>query len=546
MSGMSIVGDYFGSGKMFLPQVIKSARVMKKAVAYLTPFMEAEKAAAGGGPVEIEYAGTIVLATVKGDVHDIGKNIVGVVLGCNNYNVIDMGVMQSCQNILEECRKHKADVVGLSGLITPSLDEMVFNAKQFAKSGLAIPLLIGGATTSKMHTAVKIEPYFTTDIAAHVLDASRAVVVVQQLLNKEQKPEYIREIREEYDDLRKEYYDGLKDKSFISLAKARSKKLKTDWSSVKITKPSFLGNRVYKNYDLKSLVPFIDWDPFFQTWQIRGKYPNRSYPKIFKDKTIGEEAKKLFDEATAMLNNIIDNKLVEARAVIGFYPANSDNQDDIEIYDPEDLTKQIAKFGTLRQQLDKDQDNFVAMSDFIAPKTSGKTDYIGFFACTAGINQDKVCQKYVDENDDYNVMLVKTLTDRLAEAFSEQLHQEVRKDIWGYSPEEELDVGQCLSVSYQGIRPAPGYPSQPDHTEKRIMWDLLKIQEETDIELTESLAMSPASSVCGQYFANPCSHYFAVEEICKDQVQSYADRKGVERRAIEKWLAPILSYERDE
>jgi len=355
MSGMSIVGEYFGSGKMFLPQVIKSARVMKKAVNYLTPFMEAEKAAANGGvKTEVQYNGTIVLATVKGDVHDIGKNIVGVVLGCNNYKVIDMGVMQSCQAIVAMCEKEKADVVGLSGLITPSLDEMVFNAKQFQKAGLKIPLLIGGATTSKMHTAVKIEPYYKAAPAMHVLDASRAVVVAQKLLDPNNKHEYAQDVAEEYAELRKEYYDSQKDKSFVSLAKARTKKLNTNWDLVKITKPTFLGTKVFKEYDLNKLLPFIDWDPFFQTWQIRGKYPNRTYPKIFKDKTVGEEAKKLFAAAQAMLKDVIDNKLIEARGIIGFYPCNSNKEDDIEVYDENDQETLKAKFCTIRQQIDKD------------------------------------------------------------------------------------------------------------------------------------------------------------------------------------------------
>ena len=349
MAGMSIVGDYFGSGKMFLPQVIKSARVMKKAVAYLTPFMEAEKEASQGASEGPQYNGTVVLATVKGDVHDIGKNIVGVVLGCNNYKIIDMGVMQSCQDIIECCIKNKADIVGLSGLITPSLDEMVFNAKQFTKAGLDIPLLIGGATTSKMHTAVKLEPFYKNNLTHYVLDASRSVVVVQKLMDPENKEDYKKEVREEYEDLRREYYDGLKDKSFISLAKARSKALRPDWDSVKITKPSYLGTKVWNNYDLKKLLPFIDWDPFFSTWQIRGKYPNKTYPKIFKDKNVGEAAEKLFMEAQKMMEEIIEKDLIEARGIIGFYPCNANQEDDIEVYDPEDGQTLKAKFCTLRQ-----------------------------------------------------------------------------------------------------------------------------------------------------------------------------------------------------
>ena len=434
-------------------------------------------------------------------------------------------------------------MVGLSGLITPSLDEMVFNAKEFTKVGLNIPLLIGGATTSKMHTAVKIEPNYKGHQVVHVLDASRAVVVVQKLLKQEEGAEYVREIREEYDELRKEYYDSQKDKNFVSLQKARSKKLRVDWGSVRIVRPSFLGTRVFKEYDLRKLVPFIDWDPFFQTWQIRGKYPNRSYPKIFNDKTVGEEAKKLFDSAQAMLENIIENKLIEARGILGFYACNSDDQDDIEVYEEGDQTTLKAKFCTLRQQLDKDQDNFVAMSDFIAPKSSGKKDYIGFFACSAGFGQDELSKKFVADGDDYQNMLIKTLTDRLAEAFAEQLHLEVRKTHWGYAPDEDLSPAACINVKYQGIRPAPGYPTQPDHTEKSVMWNMMKIEEETGIQLTESLAMAPASSVSGLYFANKHAHYFAVDEVCKDQVESYAARKNMPLAEAEKWLAPILSYE---
>jgi len=341
-------------------------------------------------------------------------------------------------------------------------------------------------------------------------------VVVQKLLDPNNQQEYIDDIKAEYEDLRKEYYDSQKDKTFVSLAKAKSKALKTDWASLRIVKPSFLGKKVIKNYDLKSLIDWIDWDPFFQSWQIRGKYPNRTYPKIFNDKTVGEEAKKLHDAALEMLAKMIEGDLIEARAILGFYPCNTDENDDVEVYDEEDGKTVKAKFCMIRQQLDKDQDAFVSMADFIAPKSSEKTDYIGFFACSAGFNQEELCKKYIEDGDDYNNMLIKTLTDRLAEALSEKLHQDVRKDMWGYSPDENLTVQQCLNVQYQGIRPAPGYPSQPDHTEKTTMWELMNIKEESGIELTESLAMSPASSVSGLYFANPQSYYFSVDEICKD------------------------------
>jgi len=544
MEGMGIVGDYFGSGKMFLPQVIQSARVMKKAVAYLIPFMEKEKEEMQKeGQISDSYNGTVVLATVKGDVHDIGKNIVGVVLGCNNYRVIDMGVMQSCQNIIDTAKRERADIIGLSGLITPSLDEMVFNAKEFTKQGINCPLLIGGATTSKMHTAVKIEPFYKNNSTTYVLDASRAVVVVNNLLDKNNSHEYKADVREEYAELRKEYYEGQKEKSFIPLAKARAKKVKTNWEAMKIVKPSFLGTRVFNTYDLRKLVDFIDWDPFFQTWQIRGKYPNRTYPKIFKDKTVGEEAKKLFDNAKKMLERIINEGLLEARGVIGFYPANTVDEEDIEIYNPEKPGEVLTKFFTLRQQLDKDQDHFVAMADFIAPKETGIQDYLGFFACSAGFKQEEICKEFEKDSDDYNIMMVKTLADRLAEAFAEQLHADVRRIHWGYAPDEALDAQSILDVKYQGIRPAPGYPSQPDHTEKRTMWDLMKVKEETGIDLTESLAMFPASSVSGLYFANSNSHYFAVDEIAKDQVEDYARRKHMDVKEVERWLSPILGYD---
>ena len=392
---MSIVGDYFGSGKMFLPQVIMSARVMKRAVNYLTPFMEEEKKQNNEGAEtssEPQYNGTVVLATVKGDVHDIGKNIVGVVLGCNNYRIVDMGVMQSCADIIACIKREKADVIGLSGLITPSLDEMVFNAKEFSKQGINIPLLIGGATTSKMHTAVKIEPNYKNHQTVYVLDASRSVVVVNNLLDPNNKEEYIADIKAEYQELRAEYLDSQKDKSFVSLNKARAKRLTTDWRQVSITRPSFLGTRVFNNFDLNEVLPYIDWDPFFSTWQIRGKYPNRTYPKIFNDKTVGVEARKLFDNAQVMLRRLIDENLIEARGIVGFYPCNTVDHDDVAVMDPEDPTQEKCKFMMLRQQLDMEQANYISMSDFIAPRESGVQDYIGGFACSAGFKQDELCQ----------------------------------------------------------------------------------------------------------------------------------------------------------
>eukprot|EP00743_Colponemidia_sp_Colp-15_P004752 GILK01005118.1.p1 GENE.GILK01005118.1~~GILK01005118.1.p1 ORF type:complete len:1266 (-),score=306.56 GILK01005118.1:85-3882(-) len=554
MAGMSVVGDLFGSGKMFLPQVIKSARVMKKAVAYLIPFMEKEKEEMRQklqeqtGVVDEEasrFAGTVLLATVKGDVHDIGKNIVGVVLGCNNYRVIDLGVMCSCDKILEVAAKEKVDVIGLSGLITPSLDEMVFNAKEMQRRGVTTPLLIGGATTSKMHTAVKIAPVYNGP-TVHVLDASRSVVVVASLIDSAQKDEFIEDVRDQYAELREEHYASLQDRKHKTLAEARKKKLAVAWNErlPATLVPSLMGTKVLLQYPLAELVPFIDWNPFFQVWQLRGKYPNRGYPKIFDDATVGPEAKKLFEEAQEMLQEIIATKGLEARGIVGIYPANAVG-DDIEVYaNDEQRDTPIAVFHTLRQQAEPETDEpMLALSDFVAPKESGVRDYVGAFAVAAGFGLHALVAKYEADHDDFKAIMAKALADRLAEAFAELIHQRTRREFWGYAPNEEMDVDDMLKVKYQGIRPAPGYPSQPDHTEKTIMWDLMKVAEETGITLTESLAMDPAAAVSGLIFANPESHYFAVGTLCKDQMEDYARRKKVPVEQVEKWLSANLNYE---
>ncbi|KAK7919494.1 hypothetical protein WMY93_010778 [Mugilogobius chulae] len=535
MSGMKVVGDLFGAGKMFLPQVIKSARVMKKAVGYLIPFMEKEREEMKSSGVTTEtdpYQGTIVLATVKGDVHDIGKNIVGVVLGCNNFRVVDLGVMVPCDQILREAVARKADIIGLSGLITPSLDEMIHVAKEMERLGMSTPLLIGGATTSKTHTAVKIAPRYTSPVV-HVLDASRAVLVCSQLLDESQKEEYFDEIKEEYEDLRQDHYDSLKDRRYLSLTKAREKGLHIDWQSTPdqvmhgygsqmhflstlwiikksfllgvwlcmcAVQPQFLGTRIFDDYDLKSLLDYIDWKPFFDVWQLRGKYPNRGYPKIFKDKTVGSEALRLFNDAQKMLQQMMDNSTLKGRGLVGFWRAQSQG-DDICLYREgvhvSGDSEPTAVFHGLRQQVEKDPSNpepYFCLSDFIAPLDSGVKDYIGLFA-VAVFGAEKLSQQFQDKGDDYSSIMVKALADRLAEAFAEHLHARVRKDLWGYSTEEVLQTTEMLKVQYQGIRPAAGYPSQPDHTEKRTMWSLANIHKNTGISLTESLAMTPAASV---------------------------------------------------
>ncbi|ESO13245.1 hypothetical protein HELRODRAFT_63136, partial [Helobdella robusta] len=551
MKGMSVVGDLFGSGKMFLPQVIKSARVMKKAVGYLIPFMEEERTEnikRTGVDDLVTYVGTVVIATVKGDVHDIGKNIVAVVLGCNNYRVVDLGVMTPCEKIIESVINENADFVGLSGLITPSLDEMIHVAKELERRGLKIPLLIGGATTSKTHTAVKIAPKYSSP-TIHVLDASKSVVVCGALKDATKREEFIEEVAEEYEDLRNDHYESLKERVYISLEAARQRKLKINWKmDPPVCPPSFLGRRDLINYDLKKLLPYIDWKEFFNVWQLRGKYPNRGYPKIFNDPTVGKEAKKLFDDAELMLNNIINQQSLQCSAVIGFWRAQSSG-DDIKLFDcvGDNNNKQhISTLYGIRQQAEKDsssEDSYMCLSDFVAPEDSGVPDHVGMFAVSC-LNVDKLIAQYEADYDDYHVIMVKALADRLAEAFAEELHEQVRKVHWGYCKDESLQARELHQIKYQGIRPAPGYPSQPDHTEKETMWNLLEPQR-LGIHLTESLAMTPAASVSGLYFAHAKSTYFSTGKITKEQVEDYSRRKGTPFASIEKWLLPVLAYDPD-
>ncbi|XP_011831766.1 PREDICTED: methionine synthase isoform X2 [Mandrillus leucophaeus] len=536
-----------------LVKVIKSARVMKKAVGHLIPFMEKEREETRvlNGTIEEEdpYQGTIVLATVKGDVHDIGKNIVGVVLGCNNFRVIDLGVMTPCDKILKAALDHKADIIGLSGLITPSLDEMIFVAKEMERLAIKIPLLIGGATTSRTHTAVKIAPRYSAPVI-HVLDASKSVVVCSQLLDENLKDEYFEEIMEEYEDIRQDHYESLKERRYLPLSQARKSGFQMDWlSEPHPVKPTFIGTRVFEDYDLQKLVYYIDWKPFFDVWQLRGKYPNRGFPKIFNDKTVGEEAKKVYDDAQNMLNTLINQKKLQARGVVGFWPAQS-IQDDIHLYTESAVpqaAEPIATFYGLRQQAEKDSastEPYYCLSDFVAPLHSGIRDYLGLFA-VACFGVEELSKAYEDDGDDYSSIMVKALGDRLAEAFAEELHERVRRELWAYCGSEQLDVADLRRLRYEGIRPAPGYPSQPDHTEKLTMWRLADIEQSTGIRLTESLAMAPASAVSGLYFSNLKSKYFAVGKISRDQVEDYALRKNMSVAEVEKWLGPILGYDTD-
>jgi 5-methyltetrahydrofolate--homocysteine methyltransferase len=535
MDGMNIVGDLFGAGKMFLPQVVKSARVMKKAVAHLTPILEAEKTEAGA------KAGKILLATVKGDVHDIGKNIVGVVLACNNYEIVDLGVMVSAERILEEAKKQNVDIIGLSGLITPSLDEMVHVATEMNRLGFSVPLLIGGATTSKVHTAVKVEPKYSSPVV-HVNDASRSVTVASSLLSKDGKAEFIEKNKNENSRLREYHKNARSAASLLTISKARENRFRIDWNAVKINKPSFTGVRTFNDYSLKEISQFIDWTPFFIAWEMKG-----SYPKILKDPIRGEEARKLFEEANKMLQSIIEEKWISANAVVGIFPALS-NDDDIEVYDEKGNISAI--FHTLRQQSAKPEGYAnVALSDFIAPKpglngingTAKTTDYIGGFALTTGIGIEKKLEEFEKQHDDYSSIMLKALADRLAEAFAELMHARIRRELWGYAKNESLDVNQLIKEEYEGIRPAPGYPAQPDHTEKQTLWKLLDVEKNTGITLTDSLAMYPASSVSGLYFANPNAHYFGLGKIERDQLEDYARRKNVPVEVMERWLGPVLS-----
>lgn len=530
MDGMNVVGDLFGAGKMFLPQVVKSARVMKKAVAYLMPFMEADKAGS-----ERKTNGKILMATVKGDVHDIGKNIVGVVLQCNNYEVIDLGVMVPAEKILQTARLEKVDIIGLSGLITPSLDEMVHVAKEMQRQGFTIPLMIGGATTSRAHTAVKIEPHYNKGPTIYVTDASRGVGVASNLLSTELKDDFVKNVRIEYEEVRDRHKGREAKTKQHSLQAARGNKF--NWGDYEPVKPSFLGIKVLDNFPLDSLVPYIDWTPFFQTWEMAG-----SYPKILDDHVVGVEARKLFEEAKAMLQKITSEKWLTARAVVGFFPANSDG-DDVIVYTDDTREQPLETLHHLRQQNIKapGRPNY-CLSDFIAPLDSGKADYIGAFAVTTGIGIEEKLQQFEEDLDDYSAIMLKALADRLAEAFAEYLHQAVRKDYWGYAEEETYDPGQLINEAYQGIRPAPGYPACPDHTEKSKLFELLNVTANTSIELTESYAMYPASAVSGWYFSHPQSQYFNVGKIDKDQLQDYAKRKDIAEEIAERWLSAHLHH----
>jgi 5-methyltetrahydrofolate--homocysteine methyltransferase len=536
MTGMNVVGDLFGSGKMFLPQVVKSARVMKQAVAYLMPFMEKEKEELG--LAQGEPAGKILLATVKGDVHDIGKNIVGVVLQCNNYEVFDLGVMVPAQKILDTARERKVDIIGLSGLITPSLDEMCHVAAEMEREGFDLPLLIGGATTSRVHTAVKISPNYHRSQAIYVTDASRAVGVVSGLMSPGERPKAIARVREEYTRMAESYARGQADKNRTSIADARANRLKLDWAGYTPKKPSFLGTRAFRSYDLSELARHIDWTPFFQAWELKG-----AFPRILKDDKYGEAARHLYEDARNMLRQIVEEKWLTANGVVGFWPANSVG-DDVELYTDDTRTKPLATLHALRQQMARDGARAnLALADFVAPKETGIPDYVGGFAVTAGIGEEDVARRFERANDDYSKIMVKALADRLAEAFAEALHAKVRRELWAYAPGETLTNEQLIAEDYAGIRPAPGYPAQPDHTEKRTLFTLLDAEKATGLKLTESYAMWPAAAVSGLYFAHLESRYFGVGKIGRDQVLDYASRKGWSPEEAERWLAPILNYD---
>ncbi len=559
MVGMNVVGDLFGSGKMFLPQVVKSARVMKKAVAYLQPFIEAEKDG------KQEFAGKILMATVKGDVHDIGKNIVSVVLACNNYEIVDLGVMVPPEKIIQTAIKEQVDIIGLSGLITPSLDEMVYISKEMERQGLDIPLMIGGATTSRAHSAVKIAPHYNNTVI-HVNDASRAVTVVGDLLNKDNSI-YKLKIREEYDKFRDQFLSRTRQKEYISIEEARQNKFKIDWETTEITKPNQLGVQVIETFDLNKLVDFIDWSPFFRSWDLHGKHPD-----ILTDEVVGTQAIELFADAKKLLQKVLDEKLLKAKAIFGLFEANVTNDDDIEVTTKDGYTKlggldsarpdsdennnkmspralsrgtqenETYTFLSLRQQLKKREGkpNF-ALADFIAPKDSGIQDYLGCFCVTTGFGTKELAEQYEAENDDYNSIMIKALADRLAEAFAEYLHKEVRLKHWGYAQDENLTNDDLIKETYKGIRPAPGYPACPDHLEKKTIWKLLKVEERIGVALTESLAMWPAASVSGYYFANPEAKYFGLGKITQDQLEDYAKRRGISIEEAEKWLSPNLT-----
>lgn len=527
MTGMGVVGDLFGSGKMFLPQVVKSARVMKKAVAYLQPFIEAEKD--GSKPAN----GKILMATVKGDVHDIGKNIVSVVLGCNNYEIVDLGVMVPAEKIIQTAIEEKVDVIGLSGLITPSLDEMVYIASELERQNLDFPLLIGGATTSKAHTAVKIDLKYKNAVV-HVNDASRAVNVVSSLLGDRNK-EYVSDLKNDYSDFREKFLNRQVDKDYVSIQEARENHFKIDWENEEIFTPNTIGVKVIENQDLRELLPFIDWSPFFRSWDLHGKYPN-----ILEDEVVGAQAKELFKDAQVILKRILDEKLLTAKAIFGIFKANSNESDDILIFD--ENNNEQAKFLTLRQQAQRSKGkDYLALSDFIAPQSSGKTDYVGAFCVTTGFGTDELSAEYEKANDDYNSIMVKALADRFAEAYAEFLHKKVRTEYWGYANQENLSNEELIAEKYKGIRPAPGYPACPDHLEKKTIWDLLKVEENTGVFLTESLAMFPTASVSGYYFGSPHAKYFGLGKITEDQLKDYAARRGCSIQEARKWLSPNLA-----
>ncbi|HMS82277.1 MAG TPA: methionine synthase [Nitrospira sp.] len=531
MAGMNVVGDLFGSGKMFLPQVVKSARVMKKAVAYLMPFMEEEKKRSGN----FQSQGKVLLATVKGDVHDIGKNIVGVVLGCNNYEVIDLGVMVPCEKILAAARENKADIIGLSGLITPSLDEMVHVAKEMTREGFEVPLLIGGATTSKAHTAVKIAPSYAPGVV-HVLDASRAVGVVGSLVSQTQRQGFVKQVRDDYERMRQAHQDrGAK--PLLSIVQARSNQFMPDWEKTDIPTPDELGVRTIEDQPLVELLPYIDWSPFFHTWELKGRYPT-----IFEDPTVGPKATELYDDARRLLDEIIKKRQLTAKGVYGFFAAASLG-DDVELYADASRKQLLTTIHHLRQQSEKPTGHpNLSLADYVAPKDLGRQDYVGAFAVTAGIGVEELCRQFDKDHDDYNSIMVKALADRLAEAFAEFLHKRVREE-WGYGKTEQLSNEDLIREKYRGTRPAPGYPACPDHTEKRLLFDLLSVEKNAGITLTESFAMWPAASVSGFYLSHPDAKYFAVGKIGKDQVEDYARRKGMDVRIIERWLSPNLNYE---
>ncbi|OWA53324.1 Methionine synthase [Hypsibius exemplaris] len=552
MKGMGVVGDLFGAGKMFLPQVIKSARVMKKAVAHLIPFMEEErerdiqKRLAEGGLAEVQdpnsfYQGTIVLATVKGDVHDIGKNIVGVVLGCNNFKVVDLGVMTSIEKIVEACIREKADIVGMSGLITPSLEEMVHNANEFQRLGMRIPILIGGATTSKTHTAVKIAPKYSCPVI-YVPDASKSVVVCSSLLDEKQREDLILDVQDEYEDLREEHYESIAERKFWTLEQARARA--PNFAFDEIRRPNFVGVKGFRDYPLESLVSLIDWKPFFDLWGLRGKYPNKSFPNIFKDADIGQEAEKVYKEAQVVLQKILSKKLLQATGVLGIFPCNS-RGDDIIIYDNEGEDRKVIStiFGLRQQAKRNNDDKCQCISDFIAPEGSGVVDWIGAFVVSAGFGVDEAVAEYEANLDDYGSIVIKALADRLAEAFAEELHLRVRREFWGYCPKEELTATDLHRVRYQGIRPAFGYPSLPDPREMETAWNLMDVERQTGVILTESYAMKPAAAVSGVYIAHPQSSYHSVGKVTKEQVVDYAKRKGEDLQLTEKWLSANLGYD---